>query len=69
VEAEVGFGGWRMGPEVHQPLRPLGGFVFLRHAPNVTLSEVQLVGARLGSVIGEPSGIGSLGARLLAPRP
>jgi hypothetical protein len=41
----------------------------LCHAPDVTLSEEQQIGARLESVAGEPLGIGSPGARLLALRP
>jgi hypothetical protein len=47
----------------------LEGFVFLCHAPDVTLSEEQLAGARFGSVAGEPPGIGSPGACLLVPGP
>jgi hypothetical protein len=52
------------------PWRPLGSFVFLCHAPDVTLSEEQLAGARLGRVTRASSGIGSPGlascARALA---
>ena len=52
---------WRAGLEAPEPLEAKGRFVFLCHALDVTLSEEQLVGARLGSNAREPPGIGSLG--------
>ena len=45
-------------PELREAV---GSFVFLCHAPDMTLSEEQLAGARLGSGTREPPGIGSLG--------
>ena len=50
-----------MGLEASEPLEVMESFIFLCHAPNVTLSEEQLVGARLGSGAMEPQGIASLG--------
>jgi len=47
--------------QARKPLKVVGSFVFLCHAPGVTLSEEQLEGACLGSKASEPSGIGSLG--------
>ena len=50
-----------MGPEAPEPPEAVGSFVFLCHAPDMTLSEEQLAGACLGSGAREPLGIGSLG--------
>jgi hypothetical protein len=56
-----------MGSEAPKPLEATGSFAFLCHAPDVTLSEEQLVGARLGSDAKEPQGIYSLGFVFLCP--
>ena len=56
-----------MGPEAPEPLEVVENFVFLCHAPDVTLSEEQLVGVRLGSGAREPPGISSLGLVFLCP--
>jgi len=50
-----------------EPPEAAGSFVFLCHAPDVTLSEEQLTGARLGSDAEESPGIGSLGLVFLCP--
>jgi hypothetical protein len=58
------------GTHARKPLSPpevTGSFVFLCHAPDMTLLEEQLAGACLGSDAREPSGIGSLGLVLLCP--
>jgi hypothetical protein len=67
VVKEVGSRGCRVGFETPEPLGTTGSFVFLCHAPNVTLSEEQLVGACLGSDTREPPGIGSLELVFLCP--
>jgi hypothetical protein len=51
------------------PRRPLGGFVFLCHTLDMTLSERQLARARLRSITGEPPSVGSLRPYLLIPGP
>ena len=58
---EVNSGGWRAGPEAPELPEVVGSFVFLCYALDVTLSEKQLVGARLGSDAMESPSIGSLG--------
>jgi hypothetical protein len=64
-------GGWlrglTCGPEAPEPSEAAGSFVFLCHAPDVTLLEEQLVGACLGSDAREPADIGSLGLVFLCP--
>jgi hypothetical protein len=50
-----------VGLEAPEPPEAVGSFVFLCHAPDVTLSEEQLIGARLESGAREPPGIGSPG--------
>jgi hypothetical protein len=54
-----------MGPEALEPPEAMRSFVFLCHAPNMTISEEQLVGSCLRSDAREPLGIGSLGLVLL----
>ena len=39
VVKEVGSEGWRVGLEAPEPLEAMGSFVFLCHAPDVTLLE------------------------------
>ena len=56
---------WAQKPP--EPLEAVGSFVFLCHAPDVTLLEEQLAGARLGNNAREPSGIGILGLVFLCP--
>ena len=56
-----------MGLEAHEPQEAVGSFVFLCHAPEVTLSEEQLVGPHLGSGTEEPPSIGSSGHVFLCP--
>jgi hypothetical protein len=56
-----------VGPEALEPLEAAGIFVFLCHAPDMTLSKEQLVGACLGSDAREAPGIGSLGIVFLCP--
>ena len=46
-----------MGLEAPEPPEAMESFVFLCHAPDMTLSEEQLVGARLGSDAKDPLGI------------
>ena len=58
-----------MGPEAPEPPEAMGSFVFLCHAPDVTLLEEQLVGPCLGSDVGEPPSISSLGPCLLVLGP
>ena len=55
------------GPKALEAREAMGSFVFLCHALDMTLSEEQLVGARLGSDAKEPPGIGSLGLVFLCP--
>jgi hypothetical protein len=50
-----------MGSKAPKPPKAARSFVFLCHAPNVTLSEEQLAGACPRSDTREPPGIGSLG--------
>ena len=64
---EVSSRGLRVSPKAPEPPEAVGSFVFLCHAPDVTLSEEQLAGACLGSGAGEPPGIGSLGLVFLCP--
>jgi hypothetical protein len=54
VEAEVGSKGCAWAQRSTNPQRPLGDFVFLCHAPDMTLSEVQLAGACSGESPGSP---------------
>jgi hypothetical protein len=61
VAKEVGSGGQCVGPKAPEPPEAAESFVFLCHVPNMTLSEEQLAGARLGSDARKPLGIGSLG--------
>ena len=67
VAKEISSGGGCMGSGAREPSEAMGSFVFLCHAPDMTLSEEQLVGARLGSGAGEPPGIGSPGLVFLCP--
>jgi hypothetical protein len=48
-------------PKALEPSKAMESFIFLCHALDMTLSEEQLVGARLGSDAREPPGIDSLG--------
>jgi hypothetical protein len=43
-----------MGPKAPEPPKAMGSFVFLCHAPDVTLSGEQLVGHVLGAMLGIP---------------
>jgi hypothetical protein len=54
-------------PEALEPSEAARSFVFLCHALDMTLSEEQLAGARLGSDAREPPGSGSLGLVFLRP--
>jgi hypothetical protein len=56
-----------MGLEAPEPPKDVRSFIFLCHAPNVTLSEEQLARARLGSSAREPSGISGLRLVFLCP--
>ena len=56
-----------MGLEAHEPSEAVGSFVFLCHAPDLTMLEEQLAGARLGSGARKPRGIGSPGLVFLCP--
>ena len=49
------------GPKALEAREAMGSFVFLCHAPDVTLSKEQLARACLGSNTKEPLAIGSLG--------
>jgi hypothetical protein len=53
--------------EAPEPSEAMESFVFLCHAPNMTLSEEQLVEACLGSDAREPLGISSLGLVFFCP--
>ena len=67
VAKEVGSKGRHVGLEAPEPPEAMGSFVFLCHAPDVTLSEEQLVVVRRGSDARVPLGIGSLGLVFLCP--
>ena len=58
---EVSSRGYHAGTEAPEPSEVAGSFVFLCHAPDVTLSVEQLAGAHLGSGARERLGIGSPG--------
>jgi hypothetical protein len=55
------------GPEAPKPPEAMGRFVFLCHVSDVTLSEEQLIGTRLGSSARDPPGIGGLRLVFLCP--
>ena len=59
--------GLTCGPESPRAPVAVGSFVFLCHAPDLTMLEVQLAGARLGSGARKPPGIGSPGLVFLCP--
>jgi hypothetical protein len=61
VAKAVSSGGWHASSKAPEPPEAAGSFVFLCHAPDVTLLEDQLVGACLGSGAREAPDIGSLG--------
>jgi hypothetical protein len=56
-----------VGLEAREPLEAVESFIFLCHAPDVTLSEEQLAGLRLGSSVEESPSIGSLRPIFLCP--
>jgi hypothetical protein len=67
VVKEVGSEGRRADLEATEPPEAAGSFIFLCHAPDMTLLEEQLAGAHLGSGAREPLGIGSMGLVFLCP--
>jgi hypothetical protein len=56
-----------MGSEAPELLKPVEEFVFLRHAPCVTLSEEWLTEPHPRGYVGEPPEPWWLGAHLLVP--
>ena len=55
VTKEVRSRGWRAGPEAHESPRAMGSFVFLCHAPDVTLLRSSWQGQALGATPESPS--------------